>query len=253
MYLLAQPPPSRYDLNFTVADIPIRVHPLFWLMTLLLGGVSGDIVQLVAWVAAVFLSILIHELGHALTMRLFGQPSRIVLHLMGGLTVPEASQWGARYATVALSPRQEILISLAGPGAGFLLATLVIAVVSLAGGFVGTAPLLGILPLPTAFLPLGGRFLNLFVGALLWVNVFWGLVNLLPVYPLDGGNVARRLIIISDPWAGVRKSLWVSVIAGGIAAVVGLLLLKSIYVTFLFGILAIQSYQSLQGHVGGSY
>lgn len=248
MMLFDQPPTSRYDLNFKIAGIPIRVHPLFWLMTLLLGGVTGDLVRLFTWVVAVFLSILIHELGHALAMRRFGQPSRIVLHLMGGLTVPEASRWGGRWAHVGLTPSREILVSLSGPGAGFLLVALVLAGASLAGGSVAVAPLLGVIPLPIAFLPNGGRFANLLIGALLWVNFFWGLANLVPVYPLDGGNIARHLLLSRDPWGGVRKSLWLSVIAGGLAAVVGLLLLRSFYLAFLFGILALHSYQSLRGY-----
>jgi len=89
--------------------------------------------------------------------------------------------------------------------------------------------------------------LNIFVSMLLWVNVFWGLINLLPVFPLDGGQVARNVLIQYDPWDGVRKSLWVSVVTGGILAVVGLIGFHSVYIAILFGFLAFQSYQSLQG------
>ena len=81
---------------------------------------------------------------------------------------------------------------------------------------------------------------------LLWVNVFWGLFNLLPVFPLDGGQVARNIIIQYDPYDGVRKSIWVSVITGGLIALYGLLVMRSIYIALLFGLLAFQSYQSLQ-------
>jgi membrane-associated protease RseP (regulator of RpoE activity) len=99
-------------------------------------------------------------------------------------------------------------------------------------------------------MPIGGRVISLLVTMLLWVNVFWGLINLLPVYPLDGGNVSRYLLLKADPIEGVRKSLWVSVIAGGLVALAGLLILRSIYMAFLFGLLAFQSYQSLQGRAG---
>jgi len=81
---------------------------------------------------------------------------------------------------------------------------------------------------------------------LLSVNIFWGLVNLVPVYPLDGGNVARYALMQYDPYGGVRKSLWVSVISGVIVALIGLVFLRSIYMALLFGFLAYQSYQSLQ-------
>ena len=247
MFLFQPPPPTQYDLRFSIAGIPVRVHPLFWLIALLFGA-SGDLVQLPIWVFVVFVSILIHELGHALAMRRYGQPSRIILHFAGGLTVPEPVSWGSRWANVALRPNQEIFISLAGPGAGFLLAALVVVGATISGGSIITNWLFGVIPLPVAaLLPFGGRVMSLLVTMLLWVNVFWGLINLLPVYPLDGGNVSRYLLLQADPINGVRKSLWISVIVGGLVAVAGLLILRSIYMAFLFGLLAFQSFQSLQG------
>jgi stage IV sporulation protein FB len=106
------------------------------------------------------------------------------------------------------------------------------------------------LPL-NAVLPFGGRILDILVTILLWVNIFWGLINLLPVFPLDGGNVARNILVQLDPMNGVRKSLWVSVITGGLIALLALVLLRSIYMAFLFGLLAFQSYQSLQSRTMG--
>ena len=119
------------------------------------------------------------------------------------------------------------------------------------GGSIITTALLGFIPLPAVVvLPIGGNILNAFVITLLWVNIFLGLINLMPVYPLDGGNVTRYMLLKADPWDGVRKSLWVSVIAGILIAAIGLFLLGSLYMAFLFGLLAFQSYQSLQGHAG---
>jgi membrane-associated protease RseP (regulator of RpoE activity) len=84
------------------------------------------------------------------------------------------------------------------------------------------------------------------ISMLLWVNVFWGLINLVPVYPLDGGSVTRNVLIQADPIDGVRKSLWISVIAGGLVALAGLIFLRSIFIALLFGLLAFQSFQALQ-------
>lgn len=250
MFLFQPPPPTRYDLNFTIAGIPVRVHPLFWLIAILFGF-SRDLLQLLCWVLVVFVSILIHELGHAFAMRYYGQSARIVLHYAGGLAMADSVAWGSRWASVALGPNQHLIIALAGPVAGFLLATLVIIVVSLSGGSVMTNWLFGVIPLPlTALVPFGGRIANLLVTLLLWVNIFWGLINLLPVFPLDGGNVARNILIQYDPRDGVRKSLWLSVITGGLVAVAGLVLLNSVYMAILFGILAYQSYQFIQGGFG---
>ena len=246
MFLFQVPPPTQYDLRFTIAGIPVRVHPLFWLVALLLGS-SGSLIQIPIWILVLFVSILIHELGHAFAFRRYGQNSQIILHFAGGLTVPEAVSWGSSWANVSPSPMQQIVISLAGPIAGFTFAGLIIGGVMLSGGTVLTSWFLGFIPLPvTPILSFGGQVLGILVTLLLWVNVFWGMINLLPVYPLDGGQVARNVIIQYDPWDGVRKSLWVSVITGALIALIGLLLLHSVYMAILFGFLAFQSYQSLQ-------
>jgi stage IV sporulation protein FB len=248
MLLFQPPPPTRYDLRFNLAGFPVRVHPLFWLIALLLGSASGDILQILIWVFVVFVSILIHELGHALAFRRYGLSSQIILHFSGGLTVPESTLWGNRWANVALGPNEQIFISVAGPGAGFIFAALIIAAVLIAGGSIITTKVFGFIPFPGfALLPFGGSILGAFVTALLWVNLFWGLINLMPVYPLDGGNIARYILLQVDPADGVRKSLWVSVITGGLIALLGLILLHSVYMALLFGLLAFQSYQSLQG------
>src|SRR5687768_15450997 len=125
MFLFQPPAPTRYDLHFNLFGFPVTVHPLFWVVSALLGSAGGGIVQLLIWILAVFVSIIIHELGHALAMRRHGIPSQIILHFSGGLTVPESLSWGGRSANVALSPNQEIFISLAGPFAGFILAAFV--------------------------------------------------------------------------------------------------------------------------------
>ncbi|MBC7877678.1 MAG: site-2 protease family protein [Anaerolineales bacterium] len=248
MFLFQVPPPTRFDLRFKFFGIPVRVHPLFWVIALLLGS-SGGIVEILVWVVAVFVSILIHEMGHALAMGFYGQPAYIVLHFSGGLAVPESMSWGGRSASVGFSPNQHILISLAGPFAGFLLAGLVALGVIASGGEIITSYLLGVIPLPvTAILPGGGSILYSLVSALLWINIFWGLINLLPVYPLDGGQVARYFLLKTDPVDGVRKSLWLSVIVGALIALASFVFLRSVYTAVLFGFLAFQSYQSLQSY-----
>jgi stage IV sporulation protein FB len=254
MALFQVPPPTRYDVRFSIAGIPIRVHPLFWVISFVFGFSSNNILFTFLWVLAIFVSILIHELGHAFAFRRYGLRSSIVLHFMGGLTIPESVSWGSGWANIALSPREEIFISLAGPFSGFLFAALIVAGVLISGGSIAIHWLLGFIPLPTlGSIPFGGTILSVLIYILLSVNIFWGLINLVPVYPLDGGNVARYALMQYDPLDGVRKSLWVSVIAGGIVAIVGLFVLHSIYMAFLFGFLAFQSYQTLQAHFGGRF
>jgi len=246
MDILREPTGTRYDLRFRLLGIPVRVHPLFWIITLVLGAVYSNILIVLFWVAAVFVSVLLHEFGHALTLRRFGQPARINLHAGGGLTVPEPFWWGGRSIYVSLKPIQQILISLSGPFAGFGFAALISLAAAAAGALVRVNLVSHFLPLPEIFFP-GSILLSTLGSRLLWINVFWGLVNLLPIYPLDGGNVARYALLKLDPVKGVNKSLWISVIASGAAAVLGLIFLSSVLMAVFFGWMAFQSYLQIRG------
>ncbi len=252
MLLFQAPPPTRFDLRFSIGGIPVRVHPLFWIIALLFGSSAGSVTGTLIWVFAIFLSILIHEVGHALAMRRYEQDSQIILHFAGGLTVPTSMAWGGRYASVALTPAQHILISLAGPFAGFFFAALVVAAGVALGGRLVLTFLLGFIPFPMVLMP-GGGITASFVVALLWVNIFWGIINLMPVHPLDGGNVTRHILTQYDPWNGLRLSLWISVITGGALAIAGFVFLGSLYMALIFGLLAFQSFQMLQGTTAGKY
>ncbi len=242
-----QLPPTRYDLRFSVAGIPVSVHPSFWLIAVLFGA-SGSLLLLPIWVVVVFVSILVHELGHALAFRLHSQRSRILLYFAGGLTIPEPVYWGSGTANVGLTANQQIFISLAGPGAGFLFAALVLGIVALTGGSIFPTRLLGFIPLPLdATVPFGGIVVAALISMLLWVNIFWGVINLMPVYPLDGGSVARTIFVHTNPIDGIRRSLWLSVIVGALVALAGFFLFRSVFIALLFALLAFQSYQALQG------
>lgn len=247
--LLQVPPPTQFDLRFSIFGIPVRVHPLFWVIGLLLGSGSNGLTGAIIWVVVIFISILVHELGHAFAFRRFGQDSHVILHFAGGLTVPESVPWGGGYANVRLTSNEQVFVSLAGPGAGFLLAAATLSTGFFMGGSIVTSYLLGFIPIPLVLFQ--NDILNQIFISFLWVNIFWGFVNLIPVYPLDGGHVARHILIQRDPLAGLRTSLWISVISGGLAAIIGLLFLDSVYMGVLFGFLAFQSFQALQGTSGG--
>jgi membrane-associated protease RseP (regulator of RpoE activity) len=80
---------------------------------------------------------------------------------------------------------------------------------------------------------------------LLFVNVGWGVVNLLPVLPLDGGHVARSAFCLVSPSNGDRWALTLSLITAG--AVVALAISQGlILIAVLFGVLAWSSIQGLQ-------
>jgi stage IV sporulation protein FB len=248
--MLFQPPArTPYDLNFEILGFPVQVHPLFWLVTIFLGASLGDFQSLVLWVAVVFFSILIHELGHSLVMRFYGQPSYISLYAGGGLSIPDAGGWGG-WTYDSLGSRERINISLGGPLAGFLLAGLVVVLSWMTGGAIIWGRILWVIPFPNILLPWGGQLVFTLVSFIMWVNIFWGLINLLPVFPLDGGRIARAIFMEIDTLDGTYKSLQLSMFTAAVVAVAGLLFWNSIYIALLFSILAFQSYMTMQGGFG---
>ena len=92
--------------------------------------------------------------------------------------------------------------------------------------------------------------LNLIIGSLWFINIFWGLLNLLPIYPLDGGQIMRELCLLTNRTQGIAQSLWISIaMAGGVAVFSAFQ--GEIYLAFMFGYLAYTNYTLLQHFSGG--
>lgn len=234
--LLGEPPRTQADLNFTLLGIPVRVHPFFWLMTFLLGmNILTDAVSVISWVAAVFIGILFHEMGHAMTMRAFSYYPWITLYGLGGLASCD-QRYGSRGGT-----RQQILISLAGPAAGFLLAGLILLGVVLSGhgDTIDFNSLSNMVILPN-------EKLNILANNFLFVCFAWGILNLLPIYPLDGGQVAREILVHVNPHEGIRFSLQLSIAFAVGMAFYGFVQLHSLLIALMFGYLAYSSYMTLK-------
>lgn len=264
---LADPPPTPYDLRFNLLRVPVRVHPMFWLVGLLFGMNSPNGVALIAWVAAFFLAILVHELGHALVMRAYGFWPWITLYGMGGM----ASYNPAMSRTPPFWGR--IAISFAGPGMGFLMAVVVGAALYAAG-----RPLILAFPevtsqivvlersigaqvfplLPGQTVGHGPQMLALwfgspvahFVNDFLFICVFWGAMNLLPIYPLDGGNIAREVFVRINPRDGLPHALMLSGAVAAMVAVAGFLRWNEPYIAIFFGYLAYMSFAMLASYRG---
>ncbi len=267
--MFAEPPRTRFDLHFNVAGFPVRVCPWFWLTGLLLGlaGQRGnsDPALVLIFIVTVFVSILVHELGHAFAIRHFGGRSRIILYQLGGLaTIDDQDSYLSGYQEQERGPKAMILIALAGPVAGFLLAALLILVLFI-------SPIGFHFNLSNPVTGVGWDMQNLpprvkaLIGNMLFINILWGLVNLLPVYPLDGGQVARELLSTRSPRQGIERSLQLSAITGGVVAALGLFHFfrlkdysSGLLMGVMFGLLAFNSYRALQmirahGGFGGGY
>ena len=248
--ILAEPPPSQADIHFRLFDIPVRIHPFFWIIAVIFaiqGETPPDVV--LNWVVAVFVSILIHELGHAFVQRYYGGNPSIVLHGMGGLAI---------CGDCERSSKAQILISLAGPGAGFLFALLIALLIQLTGHQLGFYSLSSELPRDAEGLKLLGQWLlwegfksphmNEMIRNLFFINIFWGLINLVPIYPLDGGQVSRELCMLRDPRHGMILSLQISMIFAVGMAFIGLLIWESLFIAIMFGYMAYSSYKTLQAY-----
>ena len=154
-----------------LAGIDLYMHwtfPLLLLCEAMESGLNG-----VVLISAVFGCVVLHELGHAMAARGFGIPTRdITLYPFGGI---------ARLERMPRAPGAEFLIAIAGPAVNFVIAgTLVLAMI------------LGSTLAPWA----RGSALAYFATSLLVINVWLGLFNLLPAFPMDGGRILRALLSI---------------------------------------------------------
>ncbi len=205
--------------RFKLFGYPVRVEWMFWIVTGLLGSglmrVPGPkgLGMILIWVGVVFISILWHELGHAYARKRFRAPySEIMLYGFGGLC------GGPGHFT----RREDMIISAAGPAAGLLLG--------------GATWLITLSPGYADF------WVHFFVRQMLWVNIWWSLVNLLPILPLDGGRIFEAFMANRNP-PSVPK---VGMIAAGLVAVYGLSQGR-LYLAFMFGFLAYSNWQRTQG------
>ncbi len=185
-------------------NIPISILPSFWILALFIGWMNSTTVEGIAiWVIVIFFSVLIHELGHALCALACGQKVRIELGTFGGVTIRFGNQ---------ASRGKEFLIVLTGPLFGFLLA--------------GFAYLM--LPLFQA-----GTLSHYLFDVFLWANLFWTILNLLPIHPLDGGKLLAIACDTLFGKAGVRFSYFVSGVIAS-ACTIFFLVLNSIIAACLF-------------------
>ena len=251
MLTLSEPQRTPYDLNFELFGFPIRIHPLFWLAALIWGfNAESDGVSMLMWVTVMLLSLLVHELGHAVMIRHYGRHARVVLYFMGGLAIEDSgSPWAVNYGRQGRTTVEQIWISAAGPLAGFLLAGITWVGIYVTGGSVNL--IFSVEAMPYADPKLGGALqanshLTMFVSNLLYINIFWGLVNLIPVIPLDGGQIAQAWLTANDSFQGTIKALWLSVFAGGAAAIIFGILMHEMFLLMLFASLAFSCYTTVQ-------
>jgi Zn-dependent protease len=174
-------------LSFKLGSFPVVVYPVFFLGAFLLGPGFGLGWQMIVWVAVVFVSILVHELGHAIVGKLLGGEPEIHLQMLGGVTYPRLRK--------RPGPLQQFILSIAGPLAGIALGA--------AAWALGRA----MPPDPGSPSWMAMEFIR-------FCSFVWAGFNLLPILPLDGGQMMLAII------EGVRRKpseILASWVSGAIA------------------------------------
>lgn len=205
-------------IRFSLFGIPVEVQPFFWVTLVILGGASGAdssaaVLRIGLFVLAGFISVLVHELGHALTARSFGAHSRITLQAFGGY---------AAFSGVRLNRWQSFLVTAAGPGIQVALGLVIMLIIPFAADF--------------------SRDGIYFLRILMLISFFWAILNLLPVLPLDGGQMLNAVL---GP-ARIKITLWVTIV---VAVVTGLAMFTntgSILFPIFLGMFAWQAFQALR-------
>ncbi|MFT5223123.1 MAG: membrane-associated protease RseP (regulator of RpoE activity), partial [Glaciecola sp.] len=181
-----------------------------------LGGIAG-IAGVVSWFLAVFVSLLIHEFGHAVAFRRWSLRPVITLYSMGGLTS----------ATGRLTWGRSLIASLSGPflGLGF-------------GALVYVVHHQGIWVQNTLFE-------RVLYDDLLFVNIGWGILNLMPLHPLDGGQALESTLhLLKVPRAG-RKSAIISIATATVGVLAGIYF-SFAFVALIAGYLGYTNYKRLK-------
>ncbi|MGE3821950.1 MAG: site-2 protease family protein [Isosphaeraceae bacterium] len=215
---------TAYDLRFRLFGVAVRVNPWFWLVMLMIAGRREELRDTLIFVGCAFVSILVHEFGHGLSGRFLGhEPNEIVLYGFGGYCSFLSWPWKAW---------RQIVILFCGPAAGFLLLGLVILGVELAARNDSAAEALRSPVAMVIFFDLA------------WINLVWGILNLFPIWPLDGGRITEVLLTSWTPDNGKR---WTHVISLLTAGTLSLWRFTSGDLSGIwFALFAIMNYQVLQ-------
>jgi Zn-dependent protease len=158
------------------AGIDLFVHATFPLLFIYFGfvywvqtGTIGGVIFGLALIAVLFLCVVLHEYGHALTARRYGIGTRhITLLPIGGVAMLER---------MPREPRQEIVIALMGPAVNVVIAAVLFVI-------------LAVIDRPGALIELSLVQTN-FLQSVFFANVILAVFNMIPAFPMDGGRVLR--------------------------------------------------------------
>jgi stage IV sporulation protein FB len=197
--------------------IPITIQPLFWLLAIFIGWMSSPtITGTLLAMAVVFFSVLFHEFGHALTALVFGQKTRIELAVFGGFTYREGRK---------LKLWEEFIVVLNGPLAGFML--------FLVAYFISKTT------------TISNPSLAFLLKFTVLANLFWTIINLVPVLPLDGGHLLSIILEGIFGFKGVKMAIIAGLVIG-VAISIFFFAIGNFIGGAIFLILIFESFRSLR-------
>ena len=178
-------------MHFRFLNIPVYIHPIFWVFILFFTRIyeNPNLESLILGGVVVF-SLLVHEYGHALTAAYFGASPKINLEAFGG---------NAQYDGYGMTNKQKFIITLNGP----LLESSLIAL----SYFLLKSELFS-----------HSYYMQYFLTVTMKLNIYWCLLNLIPVAPLDGGQMLRYLLERRFGSKGYMASLFIGLAAASTAA-----------------------------------
>jgi Zn-dependent protease len=217
--------------HFKIAGIPVHVQPVFFVIAGLFGlrYIDYGVDVVVIWVATSFVSILVHELGHGISLKVFGEPSAIVLHGFGGVTISQRRE--------RLTKARGVIVSLAGSLTALVLLWLPMR--QLTGSDAAQRELFDYVVNDEAFT------WYWFPYFLAFQNLWWSVANLLPIRPLDGGNVTAQI------W-GLPMARRIS-IGTALAAALWAFANDQTYAAFFALFLAFNNWQEIKADRDGAY
>lgn len=200
--------------------IPIFITPFFWIMAALIGWFSTMApFETLLWMIVILISVLFHEMGHALTAVAFGQKVIIELTGYGGVTI--------RRNPKPLGAWKEFFIGLNGPLAGFLLCGIAYAL------------------LTTLQISPQHSVVGYMLSVAFLVNLYWTVLNLLPVQPLDGGKLLRVALEGIFGVIGTKIACVLSVLFAAVAGIY-FFTIQMFLAGSIFFILAFEGFRDLQ-------
>ena len=216
-------------IRFNCLGVPVAIHWMFWILAAFVSGAFHAMGRdawalVVARMGVVAVSILVHEMGHALMQRKFGGRPAIMLHGFGGYsTAPGRFARNENLKIIAMGPIASVALALLGwiwwksyhPDVDW----------SLLRGMLSPV------------------FLARVAGFVIFVNVFWTLLNLLPILPLDGGRLLEHVMHGRNPVLRYQ----IAMVTAAAVAFVLLFAWGSLFGGFVFGFMAYENFNRSRG------